>query len=109
MGSIKFAGATRMLRQAGEQQRQLISAFIETNPEALVPIIAVPSSSKTLHETLVSIGNGRFSRTKLYFVTSSEKITDSPKVGCPIWSGTFPKWLVRINEILKNLCDNSRL
>jgi hypothetical protein len=28
-----------MLRQAGEQQRQLISAFIETNPdpEALVP------------------------------------------------------------------------
>jgi hypothetical protein len=56
-----------MLRQAGEQQRQLISAFIETNPEALVPIIAVPSSSKTLQETLVSIGNGRFSRTKLFF------------------------------------------
>jgi hypothetical protein len=26
MGSIKFAGATRMLRQAGEQQWQLINA-----------------------------------------------------------------------------------
>jgi hypothetical protein len=26
MGPIKFAGATRMLRQAGEQQRQLINA-----------------------------------------------------------------------------------